>query len=166
MKDLKFKHFFSVVNNHIIWERPDMLQTKKLLLEGKKGYAIIEEVQEDITVNQYAFYFGGIINGECMNSNCFAGLRDYEIHQILFREVTSYTRTVEDVQGNSRIEVVTDDFHSYGRRKMAWYIDKLIPHLQNEYGINVKDPSEYKLNKFIIRNRKTYGKGKTGTKQN
>lgn len=134
-----------------------MLKTKKFLLEGKRGYAIIEEVQESVTVNQYAFYFGGIINGECMNSNCFVGLKDYEIHQILFREITSYTRTVEDDKGNSRIEVVTDDFHSYGRRKMAQYIDKLIPHLLDEYGIVVKDPEQYKLNKFIIRNKKVYG---------
>jgi len=134
-----------------------MLQTKKLLLEGKKGYAIIEEVRENISINQYAFYFGGIINGECMNSNCFAGLKDYEIHQILFREITSYTRTVEDDRGYSRIEVVTDDFHSYGRRKMSQYIDKLIPHLLSEYGIEVKDPKEYELNKFIIRNKKVHG---------
>jgi len=150
--ELKYKHFFKVKNGKIIWEKPDLLKEKISMLEGKEGYAIITELEEEITRNQYAYYFGAIIKAECMNSEAFIGMTAKEIHQHLFQELKSYVRGVTiKRKGKEPIETFkpfVEDFNSYGRKKMAQYIDELIPHLLNNYGIEVKDSVYYKYNKF------------------
>lgn len=138
----------------MIWEDRTMLDYKKLSLEGKRGYAIIEEVKDNITPNQYAYYFGGIIRKECMKSNTFHGFSDKEIHQILFSELRSTTKGIEMPDGTTRLVTVTEDFSKYGKKKMAEYIEELIPYLQMEYDIHPKPADHYKYNKFYLNGEK------------
>jgi hypothetical protein len=119
-------------------------------LEGKRFYMILEEAEDDISPNQYAYYFGGIIRRECMNSNVFAGFSDKELHQILFAELRSKTQGVHRTDGTVQLVTVTDDFSAYKKPDMTRYIEELIPHLAMEYGINVKPASHYKYNKFFL----------------
>jgi hypothetical protein len=150
----EYRHFFTIKSGVWVWEEPDMFALKRNLLEGKRGFAIIEEVQEDWTRSQLAFYWGGIIHGECMKSQCFSGLRDHEIHNILWDEYSSHTVIIQHADGKTEKKIVSDDWHAIGKKEMKGYIDFLIPHLLTEYGIIVKDPSVYKNNKFIIKKRK------------
>jgi hypothetical protein len=158
-KVLEYKHWFVIDGDNIYWEKPDLLRAKISMLNNKRGYAIITVAEEKPTVNQYAFYFGGIIRGECMNSNCFAGLNEKEIHQILFKELKTYKRgrTIITKQGDD-IEILEDfieDFDSYGKKQMTKYIEEVIPHLLNNYNIRVKDSKEYSLkNSHIISKEK------------
>lgn len=150
MKEPKFKHFFSVKGGKFIFEEKDMLEYKRLLLEGKRGYAIIEEEDDRISPNQYAYYFGGIIRKECMNSHVFSGLTDKEIHQVLFHDLRSTTRGILMPNGTTRLITVTDDFASYGKKDMSKYIEELLPWLVSEYNIFPKPASHYSYNKFYF----------------
>ena len=87
-----------------------------------------------------------------MNSNCFAGLTDKQIHQVLLDETRSKQIIITMPDGSTRFKTVTDDFRAYGMRKMALYVQDVIVHLQTDYNITVKDPSMYAgYNKMVLR---------------
>jgi len=148
-KVLEYKHWFTNSEGVLYWDKPDLLNAKLEMTRNQRGYAIITTAEDKPTVNQYAFYFGGIIRGECMHSNFFLGLSEKEIHQVLFREIRTYTRgrTVINIDGEyiEKKEEFIEDFDSYGKKQMTKYIQELIPHLLHEYNIKVKDPKEYSL---------------------
>lgn len=150
MKFLEYKHFFIVKNGILIYEDADMLKYKMLNLEGKRGFATIQEVIPGPTTNQFAYYFGGIIRNECLSSNTFAGFTEHEVHEILFSELRSHTKVVEMADGRTIVKTVTDDFSKYDKDDMTLYIQELIPHLLNDYGIVVKPSEYYKYNKYRI----------------
>lgn len=154
MKDVKFKHYFAVKNSKFIWEDGDMFLAKKRSLEGCRGFAIIEQVKEEISQNQYAYYFGGIIRSECMSSEQFAGWTESEIHQHLFSELRSYNKEVIYPDNKREVKTFVDDFSSYGKKDMSTYIEELIPHLNNEYEIFPKSSRYYSYNKYRPVNRR------------
>lgn len=150
MKDPKYKHYFTIRDGKFIWEEPDMLEFKRKSLEGVRAYAILEEVEDDITPNQYAYYFGGIIRKECMVSEAFQGLSDKQIHQVLFTELRSTQKGIKNKDGTTRLVTVTDDFGSYKKPDMIKYIEEVIAHLQLEYDIHPKPAEHYKYNRFYL----------------
>lgn len=153
--NIEYRHFFTVDDKgSFVWEEPDMLNFKREMLKGKRGYAIIEEVEENWTQPQLAYYFGGMIHGECMNSNCFVGLNDKQIHDILWAEYSEHIVVYHDKSGKPHQRVSVKDFHSIGKKQMSQYIEWLIPHLLEEYGIEVKPSENYKLNKYYIKPKK------------
>lgn len=127
-----------------------MLKYKRINLEGKRGYATIQEVIPGPSPNQYAYYFAGIIRNECLSSNIFASWTEYEVHDLLFSEIRSHTRVVELPDGKTIVKTVMDDFSTYDKEDMRLYIEELIPHLLNNYGIKVKPSEYYKYNKYRI----------------
>lgn len=151
MKELDYKHYFTVVNGKFVFEQKDMLEYIKRSFEGKRGFAIIKPVKEDVSPNQYAYYFGGIIRKECMVSESFAGLKEAQIHEILLREVEGDVKPIKNKVGVVKMVEVTPDFSSFSKRRMAEYIQKLIAHLQVEYDIHPKPAEHYKYNKFYIK---------------
>lgn len=149
MKELDFKHRFKVVNGEFVWEDKDVFDYVKKELEGKNGYAIIKEEEKDITPNQFAYYFGGIIRKECMNSNAFLGWTEMEIHDYLLREVEGNVKVAKTPHGNVAF-ISTPDFKLFRKNKMAEYITKVIALLQTEFDIHPKPPEHYRYNKFYI----------------
>ncbi len=131
-----------------------MFTWKKLSLEGRRGYAIIEQVTGEVTPNQYAYYFGGIIRRECMVSNTFQGLSEKQVHQVLFAELRSSVKGIKCLDGTTKLVTVTEDFEAYGKENMRKYIEELIPHLNVEYRIFPKPAEHYKYNKFYLKERK------------
>lgn len=150
MKELLYKHTGVFLNGKPVWDDPQMYQFKKMQLEGSRFYAILEILEEDVSPNQWAYYFGGIIRRECMASDCFAGMTDKEIHQCLFSELRSKTKGIKMPDGTVRLKEVTDDFSAYKRPDMTKYIEEVIPHLAVNYNIHVKPASHYKYNKFFM----------------
>lgn len=155
MQEPKYKHFFTVINGKFIFQQKDMFEYKRKSLEGMKGYAIIEPVEDDVTPNQYAYYFGGIIRKECMKSDIFQGLSEMEVHQVLFFDLRSSVKGIKQLDRTTRLITVTEDFNKYSKKSMSKYIEELIPHLQTEYNIHPKPASHYKYNKFYM-NDKTF----------
>lgn len=150
MKELLYKHLFRVINGKFIWDNPQTFDLKKQNLEGRHGYAIIEILEDDISPNQWAYYFGGIIRKECMSSNCFASWSEKEIHNHLFKELRSKEKGIHQLDGTIKMVTITDDFSAYKKGDMAKYIEELIPHLNMNYGIYPKPASHYKYNKFFL----------------
>ena len=155
MKEPKFKHYFNIVNGIFIWDDKDMLEFKRRKLDGKRGYAIIDEEKENITPNQYAYYFGGIIRKECMVSDAFKGFSDRQIHQILFFDLRSTTKGVKMPDETTKLVTVSEDFGTYGKKAMTEYIEELIPWLISEYNIHARPASHYEYNKFYVETRNT-----------
>jgi hypothetical protein len=156
-KEPQYKHFFTVKNGKFAWEEPDMFDLVRRRMEGKRGFAIIDEVDDKVTLNQFAYYFGGIIRMECMKSNVFYGLSEKEIHQMLFERLRGYTKTIEYPDGRSERKFFVEDFSVYSKKDMSKYIEELIPLLITEFNIHPKPASNYKYNQFYI-NPKTLHK--------
>ena len=160
MRPLPYKHYFTVTDKKFVWEDTQMFDLKRSLLEGKRGYAIIEEVEERTTSSQLAYYFGGIIRQECMNSNCFAGWKEGEIHNHLLIEVTGTMRQIHRPDGSTSLVEMPEDFDAImnSKKRMTEYISKVIAKLETEYQIYTKPSEHYKkTNKFRIK-EKHYGK--------
>jgi len=155
MKELAYKHYFTVYGNAFVWDDPEMFRLKKKMLDGKRGYAIIEEEAENASSNQLAYYFGGIIRKECMNSNVFASMKEQEIHNHLLFEVRGTTRNVTMPDGKTKIMEMIPDFNEIkdSKKKMAKYIEEVIAKLNTEYDIYPKPAEHYKYNKFYIKER-------------
>jgi hypothetical protein len=152
MRELAYKHFFTVTDGKFNWESPDMFELCKRNLEGKRGYAIIEEDTPGASRNQLAYYFGGIIRKECMNSNTFGGMKEKEIHSILLQEVRGTMRNITMKDGSLKVVETVPDFNEIVRSKteMAKYINEVIMWLVMECDINPKPAEHYKYNKFQI----------------
>ena len=139
-----------------VWDDPEMFRLKKRMLEGKRGYAIIEEEADKASSNQLAYYFGGIIRKECMNSNVFSGMKEHEIHNHLLFEVRGETRNIRMPDGTIKIMECIPDFNEIkdSKKKMATYLEEVIAKLESEYQIYPKPAEHYKYNKFYIKERK------------
>lgn len=157
MKPLPYKHFFNVKGGKYIWEDPEMFRLKKSMLEGKRGYAIIEEEVENASRNQLAYYFGGIIRKECMSSDCFAGFKEKQIHLFLLSEIRGEMRNIRLPNGKTKLTEVLPDFDviSGNKAEMSKYIEEVIAKLATEYNIYAKPAEHYKYNQFRI-DPKTY----------
>lgn len=156
IKELRFKHYFRVFDGKIIFEDKGMLDLIKSKLEGKRAYMIIDQDKDKVSSNQYAFYFAGIIRKECMNSNVFKGLSEWEIHKILFSELRSYTASYAKADGTAMHKSITDNFEKYTISDMAEYLEELIAYLATEYGIYVKSKEQYSDTNKYIGNTKVY----------
>lgn len=150
-RDIEFKHHFRVDSKQFIWEDPDMFEAYRRKFEGRRGYAVIFELKDDPSPNQYAYYFGGIIRKECMRSDVFGGWTEKEIHHFLFKEVMGIHRQVTYIAGEIVTVVVEPDFDTIGKDGMRDYISKLIPYLNTELGIFPKPSTDYKYNKFYMK---------------
>jgi hypothetical protein len=151
MPEIEFKHHFRVESDKFIWEDSEMFEYYKRKFEGRRGYAVFFETIDDPTPNQYAYYFGGIIRKECMQSETFAGWTEKEIHMFLLKEILGTLRQVKFRHGPVKTISVAPDFNQIGKRGMADYISKLIPYLQVEFDIHPKPAEHYKYNKFYIK---------------
>jgi hypothetical protein len=152
MRDLAYKHFFTIKYGRFAWDDPQMFEYKKRQLEGKRGYAIIEEEVDKASRNELAYYFGGIIRRECMRSNIFGGLKEKEIHNILLFETRGTVRNIAMPDGTTKVMECIPDFEEITRDKaeMAKYISEVIAKLQVDFDIHPKPASHYKQNRFYI----------------
>jgi hypothetical protein len=117
----------------VYWDDPLSVRSAISQFEGKAIRVIFFEDQEDVTKDQWAFYYGVVLK-ECLNLNEFGGYTKKEVHQVLFKELRGYKK--------GKIEFV-EDFDSYGKKDMAKYIEELIPKLALDYNLFIDDPSNY-----------------------
>lgn len=155
MRPLPYKHYFTVKDGKYVWEDPEMFEFKRKSLEGKRGYSIIEEISEAGTGNQLAYYFGGLIRQECMNSECFASWSEREIHEFLLLSVRGTMRNIRRPDGSFSVVEMPGDFDKIkdSKKELAKYISEVIAKLETEFQIYPKPSEHYKTNKFVIKNR-------------
>lgn len=149
MPKVEYIHKGFMENGKATFDRPEMFQEKVKQLEGKRFEMMLEPEYEPISKSQRAYYFGGIIKAELMNSNAFAGLSEREIHQILLKQLRSYHRTIKTNSGDEISVEFVDDFARFSKEEMATYVDEVINFLAMEFSITVKTPDEYKVNQYL-----------------
>ena len=148
MRNPVYKHKAKVVNGKLRFRHHDLFVKNLSGLEGKIIEVTITEYNEKMTNSQRGYYFGGIIRSECLNSNCFSGWTESEIHQYLLESITSYTKTIIDKNGVEKMINCVDEFRDYNTKEMSEYTEKIRIFLLTEHGIDTKDPEDYKLNKY------------------
>jgi hypothetical protein len=156
MRPLPYKHFFTISEGKFVWEDPQIFEVKRKILEGKHGYAIIEEEPENGSSNQLAYYFGGIIRQECMHSNCFAGLSEKDIHNYLLMSVRGSMRQIHRPDGSVSLMEMPGDFERImeSKKEMSKYIEEVIAFLNTEHQIWPKPSEHYKkTNRFRIQEK-------------
>ncbi len=148
-KEIQYAHRGIVKSGQFLPDRPDMLNKEFSSFEDKRIIVSIEKETKSRTPSQLGYYFGGIIQGECMNSNSFSGWTKEEIHQYFMKKLRRYSKTMHyESEDRTIIQYFTEDFSAYNREKMTKYIEDVKNYLANEESIICKEPEEYLLNKY------------------
>jgi len=151
MKDYDYKHFFHVKNGVFYWEEKDLFDYKRNKLEGKRGYAIIKRDIPGKSPNQRAYYMKGIIKETCLNSECFAGWNEYEVHDYLLKSIRGKPKIVKLKDGYERTILSPPDFASFNKEKTSVYIEEVLAFLSYQHDIHPKPAEHYKYNKFEMK---------------
>lgn len=144
MADLSYKHFFKVENGNIVFEDKEMLDYEKRRLEGKRGYATLHEDEEKASTNQFRYYFGVVIRKYCLQSECFVGMSEYQVHEYFLMELRSQAASVLKKNGQLRTIVIPGNFDKMrnSKKKFKEYIEEVIALLNTEFEIYPL-PAEY-----------------------
>ncbi len=148
MAEIRYKHGFVVRKGRYIWDDKAMFKRRTQSLEGKRGYAIIEEEKEEVSPDQWAYYRGVIIRKYCMNSECFSGLTDDQIDSILRQELSGHTVVYKNRKGERKHRYTYIDLKSAGKKVMTEFIEEVIAHLQVEYNIHPAPSDHFKFPKY------------------
>jgi hypothetical protein len=146
---VRYQHKFKVKNGKIIFDNTKMMELQKQQFEGKEGYVTFHEVYEDPTQKQYAFYFFGIIQKECIeSSNEFAGWEKDEVHNYFMKRL--WTEKF-NVKGHTIVWQL--DFKDFNKERMKQHISKVIDLLATEHNIRVKTKEEYNIKGYRYEKR-------------
>lgn len=126
-------------------ERLAKLQYQKL--EGKEFEEILRPKREGISTDQYAYYFGGIIKGTCMEAEVFAGWTRDEIDKYLCTELLSITK-VRIIGGKPKEIINVQQKSDLSMAEFAQFVDNVINLLAMEHQINVLPPEDYKIGRY------------------
>lgn len=122
-------------------------------LEGKKIEFVIKEELEKPSVDQHAYYRGGVLETG-LTAECFGGWTSDELHKFFMSyflgiEVHVAVKRKDGTEFiNNRRDVPS--LADLNKKDMAEYIEKCIAFLAHE-GITVHSAAQYKLNKFQTR---------------
>jgi len=150
MPQVKYKHFFTIKNGKFVWDSEEMLNVIRIQYEGKRGYATFEEVNNGPSLDQYGYYFHGIIRMECMNSEAFGGMNEKEVHYALIMQIDPQTITFHHPEKGRVIYHYPPDIKKWSVKKMAQYIEKVIALLNVEYHIYPKPSTHFKGNNYYM----------------
>lgn len=119
-------------------------------LEGKRIEFTVTEEREKPSVDQHAYYRGGVLETG-LTAECFRGWTADQLHAFFIDGFFGIDRLVcIKLKNGQTIERIIRDKPSLadlGKKDMAEYIDKCISFLAIE-GVVVHTPEQYKLAKF------------------
>lgn len=150
MSDLYYKHFFVPENGTPIFEDKEMYKAKMMSLEGKRSFAIFEEVPQKVTVNQHAYYRAGIIRRECLRSEDFGGWTEDDVHDYLLGKLRGTEKILHGKDGEVVKVYKLPDFRRYSKKDMIEYIEEVIALLNTEHNIYPKPAEHYKYPKYYM----------------
>ena len=137
-----------VKNYKRIYDKPNLNEERLKMFEGKRFRDIMEEVDEDKTPNQLAYYYGGIIAATCMKSESYAGCSKNEIDNYFQSKFLEYT-TTKEIHGEVCRLIVRDRLSRLSKKALANFINNVIA-LLAEQKITVLSAYEYKYGKYIL----------------
>jgi len=136
------KHPGKVIHSKLEFYNKPLWQQQIFALEGKEIEVIIKEKQKKPSLDQFAYYRGGIL-GTCHQSEMFSHFENQdEIHENYFApKFLSYKQLV--VFPKERYEVTkVKSMAELTRKETAEFIDRVIADC-TENGIVILSPEEY-----------------------
>lgn len=147
--------FYGTIKNgkRLYW-KPNLHQTLISSLEGKVFEEIIRERIEPSTDDQRGYLFGAIIRKTCMNTELFGGWTEDEIYDFFAGKFFSVKKTVifKGKEYTIKKPLSLNKRNGAGKKRVSEFISRIVEFLANE-GIEVQDPSSYKLNSYSKINR-------------
>lgn len=146
------KHYGIVKNYKLQFYNPQRYYANLRELNGREFENIIQEKKEDITLDQYGYYFGGILP-TALQSNIFGGWTKDELDAYLSKKYLS--KIVIKKIWNEIIEFrVTPSKTKISKKIFSEFIEKVLIHMEIE-GIHVLSPQEYYLEKNKVKIEQT-----------
>ncbi len=142
MSRLNLKHPAKIIRGKIETYNKSLWQHHIFSLEGKEVEIIIKEKQKKPTLDQFAYYRGGIL-GTCHRSEMFSYFDNQDqIHENYFApKFLSYKQLV--VFPNEKYEVTKiKSMSELNRKETAEFIDRVIADCEMN-GIHILSPEEY-----------------------
>ncbi len=135
-----------VKNEKPIYDHPDIYEMIMKELEGKRFEVIFKKEHIDVTANQWAYYFGGIIGGTCMRCAMFEGWTKDEIDLHFRKTLRSYTIS-RLINGKMTYEQGYDDIGRYSLDEMVLFIEDVLNYLAT-FEIIPLSPQDYNLKRY------------------
>ncbi len=149
-KNLLIKHFGYVAHNVFTPVDRQKYNNQLAGLDGKKCALMIEEVEDNATVDQHAYYRGAVIK-TCLKSEYFAHSSDDDVHELFTTLFLGYVVFINT--GG----LVWSDQRYYSTAKMkkkpfAEFLEKVIAWCA-EHNIIIHSPEDYYLECFKTINK-------------
>ena len=138
------RHFGKVINGKRVYNNLELHRQQLLQLEGKDFEEVIKERSKRVTLDQFSFYYGGILP-TCYNSETFSHYDNHEeIHEEYFApKFLKYTKQVNSLDGTKKESVKYRSLSDLNRKEMSEFIEKVL--IETELlGIHVLTSEEYK----------------------
>lgn len=151
MAQPQIRHYGIIKNKKVLLHNITLYNRNIESLEGKQIEFTIKEIHESPTLDQYAYYRGGVIE-TALTAECFGGWSGDEVDKELSDMFLGINRMVEYKRKDGSIvskitRFVPSKDSSFPKKSMAEFIDKCIMFLAQE-GVEVYSPEIYKLTKF------------------
>lgn len=136
------KHFGRVMNGRKVYHNKALYYQQMALLEGKEFEEVIKERKKKVTNDQYAYYFGGVLN-ECFNTEIFSAFnKAADVHEYFEYKFLSYNVMIE-VGDVKKEKTKYWSLSELGKKEMSNFIEKVIYHCKEDLKIKILTPEEY-----------------------
>ncbi len=138
------RHFGIIKNGKRVYHNLSLHRQQLIALEGKEFEEVIKERTKKVTLDQFAYYYGGILP-TCYDSEMFSHHNKPEdIHEDYFADMfLSYKKLVQLPDGRKIEKTKYHSLSSLNRKEMSSFIEKVLFECQN-LAIAVLTPEEYK----------------------
>lgn len=143
---VQIKHFGKIVNGKRVYSNLSLHHQQLLQLEGKEFEEVIKERTKKVTLDQFGFYYGGILP-TCHQSEMFSHYdKSEDIHEDYFADkFLSYKKLITLPDGTIHTKTKYHSLTSLNRKEMSEFIEKVLIDCEMN-GILVLSPEQY-LNK-------------------
>jgi len=136
------KHFGRIMNGRKVYHNKALYYQQMALLEGKEFEEVIKEKKRKVTNDQYAYYYGGVLN-ECFNTEFFSAFnKAADIHAYFEYQFLAYPVMLE--VGNQKREMTKYwSLSELGKKEMSEFIERVLHHCREDLKIKILTPEEY-----------------------
>jgi hypothetical protein len=126
----------------LLFDNIEMWRRERLLLVDKRFELRLKEEENKKSEEQLGFLFKGIIRGECLHSEIFAGWTEKEILAHFENELSVYLKAIKNLDGTEIKKEYILTVKSMGKRQCARFIERVIIYCA-QLGIVIKDNKCY-----------------------
>jgi len=144
---IEIRHYGKVLpNGKIIFHNEELWENQRLSLAGKEFELVIKPRVRKASLNQYGYYFGGIL-GTCLTCEQFSHYtKPEEIHEEVFKPMFLSYSVLVKVGNKKWTRTVTRGLSELNKEETSEFIQNVLNFCAQE-GIEVLPADQY-VNKF------------------